>query len=238
MATTFKKIIKTAFLTGLCSLAVLKATALSAHVYIVIYATHDGKSGHAGIAVDKYEIKVTDCKTCPGGIRYDTARTGELLYFDLWPEKDRFNKDRLNESVQPHYFRLPASSAEPAITVASLIIDGIPHEQGYPCDALLKINTSPAKDYQLVQFLDSLIAENRLFNAWTYNCADFVERGVEYLLGQPIDADEKIAWTSATTPNRLCKAVMNLQGVKVIKDPGKLVNGSFFEERILKQENK
>lgn len=221
-----------------CCFAVIKPVALHAHVYVIIYATHDGKSGHAGIAVDKYDIKVADCKNCPGGIRYDTARTGELVYFDLWPEKDRFNKDRLNESVQPHYFRLPASSAEPAITAASLIIDGIPHEQGYPCDGLLKINTTPTQDYQLIQFLDSLIAENRLFNAWTYNCADYVERAVEYVLGQDIDADEKIAWTSATTPNRLCKAVMSLDGIKVIKDPGKLVNGSFFEERILKQDNK
>lgn len=221
-----------------CSLPAIKAVALPDHVYIVIYATHDGKSGHAGIAVDKYDIKVIDCKNCPGGVRYDTVRTGELLYFDLWPEKDRFNKDRLNESVQPHYFRLPTSSAEPAITAGSLILDGIPHEQGYPCDALLKMNTSPVKDYQLVQFLDGLIAENRLFNAWTYNCADFVERAVEHLVGQNIDADETIAWTSATTPNRLCKALMNLPEVKVLKDPGKLVNGSFFEERILKQEKK
>lgn len=238
MATTFKKIVHRVLFALLCCLMATKAAALPAHVYIVIYATHDGKSGHAGIAVDKYEIRVTDCKNCPGGVRYDTARTGELLYFDLWPEKDRFNKDRLNENAQPHYFRLPASSAEPAITVASLIVDGIPHEEGYPCDGLLKINTNPVQDYQFVQYLDSLIAENRLFNAWTNNCADFVERGLEYLLGQNIDADEKIAWTSATTPNRLCKAVMSLPGVKVLKDPGKLVNGSFFEERILKQENK
>ncbi len=236
MVKTFKKIIQLlVFVTCWC-IPVLKAAALPGHVYIIIYATHDGKSGHAGIAVDKYDIRVLDCKTCPEGVRYDTVRNGALLYFDLWPEKDRFNKERLIENTQPHYFRLPASSAEPAITPVSLIINGIPHEEGYPCDGLLKITTTPARDYQMVRFLDSLIAENRLFNAWTFNCADFVNLAVEHLLGQKIEADERIAWTWATTPNRLCKALMKIPEVKVIKDPGSLINGFFFEERILKQD--
>jgi hypothetical protein len=211
-------------------LLILAYHAAFGHVYVVIYATHGGKTGHAGIAVDQYEVRVRDVR---GGVRYDTVRTGRLVYFDVWPERDRFNKERLNEPVPATYFRLPASSAEPPITVGSLLRRGIPHEEGYACDGLLRLVTTPQQDAALVRYLQSVRDRNALFHAWEFNCADFVEGAVEFLIGRDLDADETIFLKKATTPNRLYRAVAALPGVVVIKDAAALVQGSFFAERLI-----
>src|ERR1044071_162622 len=48
------------------------------NVYIVIYATADGRTGHAGIAIDNYQVHIL-------GDKEDTVADGTLTYFDLWP---------------------------------------------------------------------------------------------------------------------------------------------------------
>jgi hypothetical protein len=203
-------------------------------VYLIIYATHDGKTGHAGIAVDKYEVKVYDCRTCPQKVRYDTVKTGALLYFDVWPEDDRFGKDRVFDAVKAEYFRLPASSAETPITVYSLTQKGIPHKEGYACDGLLQLQSSRQQDYDLAQYLDVLCAQNKNFDAIEFNCADFAELALERLTGKDIQADESVVMNWTTTPNKLWQAAKKLPDAAVLKDPGKLTDGSFFEEKILK----
>ncbi len=216
-----------------CSLQALQAEKGLGDVYVIIYATHDGKSGHAAIAVDKYTVKIRDCSSCPGKVSYDTVRTGELLYYDLWPIDDRFNKERLFDNVSAQFFRLPASSAERPISISSLKYRGIPHEENYPVDGLLRIPTSPQKVEKLKEYLDNLISRDTTFNAVHFNCADFVELGLEYLLKKDIWVDERVLFVYATTPNRLYQVLEKMEGIEVLKDPGELINGSFLYERIL-----
>lgn len=203
-------------------------------VYVIFYATYNGRTGHVGIAVDRYEVKIRDCASCPGRVARDTVSTGRLLYFDLWPQDDGFDRERVFATLPAQYFRLPASSAEAPITVSSLITRGIPHEEYYACDGLLKIASSPDQDKQLVHFLDQLVGENRAFHAILFNCADFVELGLEHLLQTDLYADEKVLLVRPTTPNRLYQSLVKLPGVTVLKDPGERISGSFFKERILK----
>ncbi|MBK8556251.1 MAG: hypothetical protein IPL65_11015 [Lewinellaceae bacterium] len=213
----------------------LLATPAFADVYVVIYATHNGKTGHAGIAIDKYEVKVRDCNTCPGKVKYDTVRTGNLLYYDMWPEADHFSKQRLFEAVPAVYYRLPASSAEASITPQSLMSKGIPHQEGYACDGLLRFKTSCGSDADLVAYLDKFIEKRKTFQAVDFNCADFVEIAVEHFLGKNIDADEYVMLTYyATTPNQLYKTLVKLPAVTVLKNPGESINPSFWEEKIIK----
>ena len=204
-------------------------------VYVVIYATHDGKTGHAGIAVDKYEVRIYDCSSCPGGVRYDTVKTGELYYFDFWPGDVDYDKSKVFDNVKGLYYRLPESSSERAITPRVLLQKGVPHELRAPCDGLLKIKSSPLQDAKLKAFLDRKMIRNRQFNAVDYNCTDFVEQALEYLLHTNIDADEWMFLTvSATTPNKLYRELIKRRDVIVLKSPGKKINGSFFDERIIK----
>lgn len=204
-------------------------------IYIIIYATYNAKTGHAGIAIDRYSIKVKDCANCKGRTTLDTLATGELSYFDLWPAHDDFQKSKMYENDLALYHHLPGSSSEPPLTVWGFSHKGIGQINLGPCDAILKIPSTAFQDFKLMRFLNKIVDQQTPFNLWEYNCADFVEKAVEFTLETDIDADEMILFDRATTPNCLYKALRKIPGVTVLKDPGSLVNGSFFQERILKR---
>lgn len=208
----------------------LALQARPADVYLVIYATWNGHTGHAGIAMDTYKIVVRQ----KGNVEVqDTVATGKLVYFDLWPLQDNFALYS-GRDVSPHYFRLPMSSSEAPITPASLMNSGIPHREGYACDGLIRIKASPTQTEALVRFLDQQMELQKPFNTISYNCADFAEKALEYVIHSDIQADEEVFLFQSTTPNRLYQVCAGLPQVTVLKDPGTKVNGSFVSERILR----
>lgn len=205
-----------------------------ADVYVVIYATVDGKTGHAGIAVDRYEVHVVEEVINNHTIvRLDSVKTGQLIYYDFWPKDDAISRETTSKEVEGQYFKLPQGSSEREITVESLCSRGIPHKEGYPSDGLLRIRTNPTRDYELRAYLDGIIAMNRPFDTQRYNCADFVLQAVEFVVGLKLDAKEFIPFQFSTTPNRLYKAVRALQSVEVVKNADDKTNGSFWQVRVL-----
>jgi hypothetical protein len=207
------------------------------NVYLIYYATVNGETGHSGIALDNYNIVSVE-KEKKGLVvsSYDTVKTGALTYYDLWPKEDYFDKKLIRSDKVATYYKLPRATWEPEITVHSLMSKGIPHKEGYPVDGLIQITTAPYQDKLVRIFLDSLITSDKPFNAIQYNCSDFVEQAVEYLIKKDISAKEFILYGFSTTPNKLFKKTAELKGCKVIKDPGKLTNGIFLIERVLKRE--
>lgn len=206
----------------------------SPDVYLVLYATVNGKTGHVGLAMDNYLVEVKE-KIVNGEKQrqYDTVKAGNLTYYDLWPEEDgSFGLIKAIRNIPPRYYKLPTASWESEITVFSLMDKGIPHEEGYPCDGLIRIKTLPLLDYQLYHYMDKLMEASRPFNAWLFNCADFVESGLEYLTGKIIYADEYILLGFSTTPNKLFQQAMLLPDTKIIKHPGNIIYSSFTMERI------
>jgi hypothetical protein len=164
---------------------------------------------------------------------YDTLRTGALTYYDFWPADDALVRDLASREVEPRYYKLPGGSAERAITVESLCAAGIPHKEGYPCDALLRIPTSPGEDLELAAFLDRVIDRNRPFDAWTFNCVDFVLLGIERVTGRKIDAGETVFFRKTATPNRLYQALRKEEGITIVKNGDLTTTGTFWEERVL-----
>jgi hypothetical protein len=204
-----------------------------ADVYIIYYATKDGKTGHVGIAVDNYRIIFRQVETGGKFIeKEDTVATGELTYYDLWPRDDEFGVTATLKDIPAAYYKLPASSME-EITVNSLYDKGIPHKEHYPCDGILKIKTNWEENNMLRGYLDSLIEANRAFNARSFNCADFVKGSLEYLKGIRIDATEFIFPGRSSTPNALYRELRKMPFVEVIKNADEAANGSFLKERIL-----
>jgi len=235
MAATMKRLlVPTLFLLGAMQTGAASPVAPT-HVYLVIYTTCGGETGHAGLAIDRYDILVSDCSACPGKVRYDTVKTGRLVYYDLWPVEVSYSFDSVFVDKAPRYFKLPSSSSEKPITVTSLLAKGIPHEKGYSCDGLIRIPGTPESDGRLERFMDRLITRNRMFNAVYFNCADFVKTGLEYLLNTDLPAEENIADFQITTPNRLYQVVRELPGAEVIKDAGPSAQTPFLEGRIRKQ---
>jgi len=212
---------------------------LKADVYYIFYATIDGKSGHAGIAIDNYKIIVKDIlsENNKKTTVYDTIPTGTLTYYDLWPEKDEFNALNVDKDVTAKYFKLPAASWENPITISSLLTQGIPHEEDYPVDGLIQFKSTPQKDDALKTYIEAIIAKNQSFNVRTFNCADFVEISIEKHCNCTITADESIFLKQSTTPNRLYQEVSKLNNINIIKDASEKAKGAFTMQRLLKKPN-
>lgn len=203
-------------------------------IYIVVYVTENGRTGHAGIAVDNYRIVVRDMVENGTLIsRDDTVRLGTLTLFDLWPKKD-IGFGEYNENTDPIYFKLPRSSAEGRITPASLLEKGMPHHYKYPCDALLRIPTQPHEDFRLIAYIDSLQTLQPSYNARHYNCVDFIIFCLEKQFRQTLKAKEFVPLSWISTPNRLYRTCVRRLPAEVLRDPGDKVNRSFFRERIIK----
>lgn len=200
--------------------------------YLVFYATHAGKTGHVGLAIDKQRVRVLDCATCPDGVRYDTVATGELIYFDLWPADDDYTYAFFFGEVAAKYCRLPTSSAETPITVGSLQRRGLPHAMRGGADGLARIITTPTQDAALEALMQEIVDSERPFNLYEFNCSDFVATGLRSLIPDLHVAEERVLHRMATTPNRLWKSLANVPGVVVLKDPGEKAAGRFNAQRI------
>ena len=153
-------------------------------VYLIFYATLNGESGHVGIAIDKYYIRIKDGMDVEYFERYDTVASGYLTYYDLWPKNEYYNKSLSNSNVEARYCKLPRASWEDDISLQTIYYKGIPQNKGYPCDGIIRIKTAPWQDYDLIEYLDSIVIENPPFNVRNNNCADFAEQAIEYLTGK------------------------------------------------------
>lgn len=206
-------------------------------IYFVFYATINGKSGHAGIAVDNYKTVVKEYLNEESQLvrRYEKIKTGTLTYYDLWPEKDDFNVQNVDKDVKAKYFKLPKATWEEEITINSLITKGIPHEEHYPADGLIKITSTPNSDEQLKKYIEEIINKNKAFNVRTFNCADFIELIIEKFCTCEIYAEEEILFRKSTTPNKLYKAIQQLKNSTILKDGSKKAEGSFTLQRLIKQ---
>jgi hypothetical protein len=226
-----------AWYTGILLMFAALTCSGNSHVYLVYHATANGETGHTGIAVDNYEITVTE-QTVNGKtmLVQDSVATGLLTYYDFWTKDEYSEKKLVNHDMEPRYFKLPVASWEPDITINYLIDKGIPYHYGYPVQGLLRVNTTPSLDRKTCAFLDSVIRANRPFNAISWNCSDFAELALEFVTGSKIDAKEFVWVDRCTTPNMLFRRASHLKGTKMIKDPGILVYRNFLVERILKRE--
>jgi hypothetical protein len=220
----------------LCMLFVITISHVAARptdIYLVIYTTHDGRTGHVGLAVDNYKILVRDTVINRVKTTYnDTVRTVSLTYFDLWgPAEIRW--DEHADNLASRYFTLPRSSAEPRITADYFLTRGLPHSYEYPCDALLRLHTSPTMDAHLKEIVAGIQEERPYFNSREYNCTDFVLLCLNRLLHTSLEAKEYIPFTWSSTPNEFYKIIVAHLPVQIIKQAGDEIGKSFVQERLL-----
>ncbi len=201
-------------------------------IYIIVYATYKGKSGHAGIAIDKYKIVIRDVKVNDSTVYVeDTVKTGELQYFDFWPDDDQFNKMRTAQNIPGIYFKLPEKLFD-EISINSLVDKGIPHKENYPPDGLLRIRTSVQEDYRLLKTIDSTVNSNRDFNVRKFNCTDFVLVPLQQHFKRKIAVREFIPFAFSSTPNKLYQRLLKMKEVEVIKCAGAKTKNSFLKQRV------
>lgn len=198
------------------------------NVYVVIYATRDGKTGHAGLAIDNYNIIVNDKGT-------DTVATGTVKYYDLWPSNDDFGLFSYSKPQKALYYTLPNAIWSQPLSVDFLTRSGIPHREGYPPDAILQIRTTATADFGLTSFIHEVIESKQIFNPRFYNCTDFVSEAVAFVTGKKFRAKEFIPFSFTSTPNKLYKKLIQLEDVESLKTPQHSIRRSFVRERVLKR---
>lgn len=205
-------------------------------VYLIIYITKSGHTGHVGFAVDNYHVIVRD--TLIHGASHevlDTVKANTVTYFDLWgPPHIGVNEH--GTDLAARYFTLPRSSAERPIRLNYFLSNGLPHAYDYPCDGLVRIRTSPSSDLKMRAIAEQVQKEKDYFNSRKYNCTDYVITCLNRLLNVDIDAKEFIPFDWSSTPNRFYKAIVAMPDAEIVKDPGEGVNNSFVSERIIKSE--
>lgn len=227
------KLVTILLATFLLSMEAFSALNSESDVYVVYYATYKGKTGHMGIAIDNYRIILRQKEGSDSIFELrDTVITGELTYYDLWPDEDNFNVMKVYKNISATYYKLPVSSTE-EITLNSLFDVGIPHKEHYPADGLLSIRTCFEQDQWIKIILDSMIESKRSFNGMKYNCSDFVRIPIERLLSKEIRAKEFVLLGWSTTPNKLFRKLKSLKEVVVLKDAKKKSRKSFISQRVI-----
>lgn len=212
----------------------LLPTYSSADVYVIIHATHAGKTGHAAIAIDNYQIEIRN-KKIKGQMKEirDTVSLGHLTYFDLWPVQENLNLNDMNRYLDARYQVIPMASWDVSITVDRLLAEGIPTQLDRRADGILRISTTASQDYALREYLYKLMEVQNSFHVRHFNCADFVERALEFILDQAIEAEEYIPFAYSTTPNQLYKTLLKNEHCTVIREAGPKVKGSFVHQKMI-----
>ena len=212
--------------------AVGSSAANSPNIYLILYATHAGQTGHVGVATDDYQVKISDCARCVGGVKYDTVTTGELRYYDLWPAEDDWSYSFFFGSVEARYYQLPNSTTARSITTRSLVNRGLPHALDGPCDGLLKLPVTWRELTQINNYLSGTARQKEPFNLYEFNCSNYALRALRLAYPELAVREERVLARYATTPNRLWEAAKELGGVTLLKDPGLKAKGRFNSERI------
>ena len=209
----------------------------NANIYIAYYATQNGNTGHIGIAVDNYDIKIRDFyNNNTYSSKEDSVKNGTLSYFDLWPAKAIAKIWQIQNDYEPLYIQYPKSDFDAPFYLEDLFVTGIPKKKKKTLDGLLQINTTAKQDFLLRKAIDSLINTNRKYNAVKYNCTDFVKTILSIHFGKKIKIKrEHILYAGFYTPNRLFKKLQKEANIELLIDPKEKTKGHFFRERFLKR---
>ncbi|MCS6954981.1 MAG: RHS repeat-associated core domain-containing protein [Candidatus Calescibacterium sp.] len=204
-------------------------------VYLVIWATSDGKIGHAGIAVDNYKkverqverlVEYQDPKGRTFTVREMITETfyekdGTVTYYDLWPGVDVGKKNAGKD--------VPAKYNVIITDISKILNTDITGSEGYAPDGVVQLSTDYATDQKTIQAIEQFMANNPSYNGRTCNCSDLAEAGVETAVGKNLKADEFIPFKMSTTPNKLFRKTAEQPNATVIKDPGGKTDKSFLK---------
>jgi RHS repeat-associated protein len=212
-------------------------------VIILIWATADGSFGHAAIGISNYkEEKYTEKEKYKGKDgKWRTREVektrmvadGTYTFYELGPgQGEHLGKDNWNEDVKAYYGK-DGSVAEGDLISNKKGGKQLSAFDEHQADGIVRIKTDYASDEKSKGVMNNIKDENIDYNGVSNNCTTYAVCGANVATGQNIDATETIETKSqrilTVTPNHLYKAVENMPGATVIKNPGTKVNNGFIE---------
>ena len=196
-------------------------------VYLFIWASYDGRVGHAGIAVDNYRTeKVKDRN---GNIVVDKngdpvtrqVKDDTVTYSDLWPA-NKVGKMDVDQNVGALFNK--------KVTTLNKLRSTDTGNEGRSPDGIVKLKTDASTDELVNLSLSSHEIANSEYNGLNNNCSDYAKAGIEYAVPGRIhlgNTEEQFESIKITTPNQLYNASVNLPNASIIRNPGNKTNTNF-----------
>jgi RHS repeat-associated protein len=206
-------------------------------IYLLIWFSKDGETGHAGIAIDNY--KTEEVKDRNGKTRLDKngnpvtkqVKDGTYTYYDLWPEKP-VGQTELQSNVKEDYNGKAVNSLSELINTdvsasreaGKVSVNG----EGRAADGIVKIGTNYGQDSRVKSKLSSLQASGQDYNGCYNNCSTFVQNGLR-ALAPTFDVSQQIRPSGAlralyndartVAPNNLYNGALRIKGAERVKGP-------------------
>lgn len=207
------------------------------NIYIAYYATIKGNTGHIGIAIDNYDIKITDFKDANGNwhSRQDSVANGTVTYFDLWPSTAVTKIWQIHQKYEPQYIQYPQTEFDEPYFLEDLYMKGIPKKKKKSLDGLLQIESTANKDFTLLVDIQAIMSQQKPYNAVDYNCTNFVMEVLEkHFKHKILLKKEYILYAGFHTSNKLFRYLIQQPHTQLLIDPKEKVKGRFFKERFWK----
>jgi RHS repeat-associated protein len=213
-------------------------------IYLLIWFSNKGETGHAGIAIDNYKTqnkkdsKGNDIIDQNGNVVTEQVADGTMTYYDLWPN-DIVTQTKLQSDVKSDY--------SPGILINSLSDlqntdvtnkrTGNVSPEGRSADGIVKIPTIPSQDNDAKTTAETDIANGKKYNGSSNNCSTFAQRIINSAYS--IDASQTIKPAGAlrlmyddaqtVAPNNLYNAALQIKGASNIKGPANVVAKPYLE---------
>ena len=192
-------------------------------IILIVWASHDGRIGHAGIAISNYkEVKSKVKVNGRWTTQVKMVQDGTYTYRDLWPGGEGAGKQNFDRD-------LPAVYNNKKVTLSNILNSDVTGLEESAPDGVVKIPSNHNVDKRIQRKLDAYELENPSYNALTNNCSDYAEAALEEAVHKELPVDEKLSSkVKATTPNQVFKASRRIRGNQVLKNPGSKINNSFI----------
>ncbi|GIV28848.1 MAG: hypothetical protein KatS3mg027_2662 [Bacteroidia bacterium] len=206
-------------------------------VYLIIYTTAEGESGHAAIAVENY--KAIEITVIENGIEIKKTiyeKTGTFTFYEFGPDVKKPIKS-LVLPVKGFYGKIENVTIDEIINKNLSTYESDENKPNGP-NGVIKFTTTPETDLKIKEKIERKIASKEKYKALKNNCSDFAMEPVEEATEENISSDSKenidipiLGTKKVTTPNALYKAAVKSKNATVVKDPKGEQNKSYRQAR-------
>jgi hypothetical protein len=208
-------------------------------IYLLIWFSKDGETGHAGIAIDNYKKQNKKdangkvMKDSKGNVITEMVKDGTMTYYDLWPN-DSVGETKMQTNVEADYTNgiIISNFSDLKHKDPTNQRTGNVDAEGRSADGIVKIPTTYNQDKNAKSAADSDIKKDKDYNACTNNCSTYAQRIINSALPNSINANQKITpkgvlarWpfsykpTDVVAPNNLYNAATKVKGATIVKGP-------------------
>lgn len=205
-------------------------------VYLVVYTTAKGESGHTALAVENY--RTVENKVIENGIEVTKTtyeKTGTFTYYEFGPDVKKMGPLRAAMNVDGLYTKTENVTLEQIKNTNVSVYESDAKKPTGP-NGVVKLTTTPETDMGIKATLEKKIAAQEDYNGVKNNCTDFVDCGVDIAVGTDVSAKENVkvpvlGTKSISTPNTLYKSATKASNATVVKDAGVEADKTYIQGR-------